>query len=231
MIIYQVTPCRLYPEILKNILISTGIESMDFHYPFDLKDDENYNNKNNIMRSIPKNFKHLRFNGFLYGSFNSLHLNRENKDFVFTIVNNPIDHIYEIYAYWNFVKHIENRHPLSNIWQHKMGIELIKNNQFFSIEEYIDAILNQNLLSIKYKDVEYEITREIIFGYNPSNFDYIGKLSSLDKAFLKLSEVFNSRISDLKKPYYINAYNGHYYRRKDLEDLLKPQLDFYNSLE
>lgn len=231
MIIYQVTPCRLYPDILKNILSSIRIESLDFHYPFDLKNDNDYTNPNNIMKSIPKTFKHLRFDGFLYGSFNSLHLNKNEQDFVFTIINDPVDHIYEIYAYWNFVKYIEDRHPSSNIWQHKMGIELIKIKNFLSIEEYIDSILEQKEISIKYKDVEYQVTKEIIFGYKRSNFNYIGTLSNLDKTMEKLSEIFNSKILNLKKPYYINAYNGVYYRKDDLKKIFEEQIDFYNSLK
>jgi hypothetical protein len=183
------------------------------------------------MQSIPKNLKHIRFNGFLYGSFNSSHLNRKENDFVFTLINNPVDHIYEIYAYLNFVKNIEERHIHSYIWQHKMGIELIKKTSLLSLEEYIDRILDKKYFSIKYKDVEYTITKEIIFGYNKSNFNYIGKLSDLDNFFIKLSEVFNTKIPNLKKPYDINAYKGQYYRRKELEILLKDQLNFYNSLE
>ena len=230
MIIYQVTPCRLYPEILQNILNSVKMESVDFHYPFDLKNDNDYKNPNNILQSIPKNFKHLRFNGFLYGSFNSTHLNKKTEDFVFTLLNHPVDHIYEIYAYWYFVKNIEKNHK-HNIRQHWMGIELIKNNELLSIEEYIDAILDKKYLFIKYKDVEYEITKEILFGYNPSNFDYVAKLSNLDDFFIKLSEVFNTQISNLKKPYYINAYKGEYYRKKDLELMFKDKIDFYNSIK
>lgn len=231
MIIYQVTPCRLYPEILQNILSSIKIESVDFHYPFDLKNDNDYNNSNNIMRSIPKNFKHLRFNGFLYGSFNSTHLNKKSEDFVFTLLNNPIDHIYEIYAYWNFVKHIEERHIHSYVWQHKMGIELVKKNSFLSLEEYIDSILDKKQISIKYKDIEYEVTKEILFGYNMDNFNYIGKLSNLENFFDKLNEIFNQKILFLQKPYYINAYKGEYYRRKDLELMLKDKVDFYNNIK
>lgn len=242
MIIYRAIPFRSYPVLINSILTSINIENQEFWSILKPEKDIDYNKKL-IEEVVPPNLKHNRFNGFLYGAFDSQHLNTKENDFIFSIVNHPVDNIYELYArrsrlileYNDYYKnYMVNQNYIPNNWTCKSSfgketIKIAKENKILSEQEFIDSFLEEKAINIYCDSIKYKIIDEIIFGYNPKQLNYIGTLSNLDKCYKKINEIFNTNIN-FPQEIKIKSYVGNYYRRKDLEKLFKDQIDYYYSL-
>lgn len=239
MIIYRAMPFKGYPIIIKSILDAVTIDSQEFWSILKPKNEEDYEKKisKNIM---PKNLKHIRFDGFLYGAFDSQHLNLKKNDFIFTVINHPVDHIYEVYARINrllieYKNYSMDRNCPSMNWTCKFpftedNLKVSKENQILSEQEFIDSFLDEKEITISCDLINYKIIDEIIFGYDYKKFNYVGAISNLNKSCKKINDIFNKKIYfpiDISELSYI----GNYYRKKDLEKLLAPQIDFYNSIK
>jgi hypothetical protein len=78
--------------------------------------------------------------------------------------------------------------------------------------------------------------KEMFYGFeNIKNFNFIGKYSDLNHSFKKLSKIFNCEIKNLPHPFSkndskTNAYIGDQYKRNQLEELFKKEIEFYNNL-
>lgn len=236
-------PFTSYPRLIDSILMSTNIKNQEFWSILKPQKDIAYN-KEFAEEIMPKNLKHNRFDGFLYGAFDSEHLNTKENDFIFSIVNHPVDNIYELYArrsrlifeYNDYYKnHSANKNYVPKNWtcKHQFGdttIKLAKENKMLSEEEFIDSFLEEKEINIYFDSIKYKIIDEIIFGYNPKQLNYIGALSNLNKCYKKINEIFNANIN-FPKEIQIKSYVGNYYRRKDLEKLLKDQIEIYQNLD
>lgn len=227
MIIYQVIPSRLYPIIIESILQKVYLKSDQFWSLFEPKEKSNIQKKSNILNEVPgpfgffvpEGFKYASHNGFVYGAFSLKHFNIKKQDFVFSIMSHPVDHIYELYARREFL-----------INDYKKNIINYKENTNMSIKEFIDEFLEKKEIIVNFNGISYKMIDEAIFQYKKNDLNYIGKISNLQKVFEILSEVFNTKINLIKQYEKYNSYQGEYYRRKDVEILLKEQLDFYYNL-
>lgn len=243
MIIYRATPFRSYPVLINSILKSTNIKNQEFWSILKPENNVDYNKKL-IEEVVPSNVKHHRFNGFLYGAFDSQHLNTKENDFIFSIINHPVDNIYELYArrsrlileYNNYYKnYMINQNYIPNDWTCKDSfgektIKMAKENKILSEEEFIDLFLEEKTINIYCDSIKYKIIDEIIFGYNPKKLNYVGKLSNLNKCYKKINKIFNTNIN-FPQEIKIKSYIGNYYRRKDLEKLFKDQVEIYENLD
>jgi hypothetical protein len=239
-IIYQATQGRLYPKVVDAILnnIPLDIKFTEFHYHL-LVEDNQYENSNNVLKMIPKDVKHSRYDGFLYGVFPSTQLNRRQNDFVFTIIGHPVKKIYDLYAYWiftrkqfgprevNYVTEAERKNP-AKLWSAEA--EVFKYGEDYSLEKYIDEVLEGKQFNIQYKDVKYQFISELFYGHTSyKDFDYVGSFDNLKLTFEKLSKVFKK---DMPHPTDNRAYSysGELYRLKDLENMFKEEIKFYDHI-
>jgi hypothetical protein len=243
MIIYQALAGRLYPKVLDEIL--NGIDSdgpenknknnKEFHSPLILLNNfDLYKTPSNILRMFPSSLKNDRFEGFLYGVFSSINLNKKSEDFHFTIINHPVDQIYELFAYWNFAKtrDISKLDKTSqNLTLHERYSIVFQQNKSYSIEEYIDAILRREPIYLYYNGFKYEPMPELFYGHqNIKDFNYIGKYSEIKKTFKSLSNIFDFYIKPFEDKQVV-SYKGSFYKRNLLEKMLKDQLEVYENLK
>jgi len=235
MIIYQAQPARLYPNILRSILPNINMQADEFHYPYQVKSFYKWFNKNNILTGIPKDCLHIRTDGFLYGVFASSHLNVQPSDFIFTVLNNPVDHIYETYAFFKFTRNpitpnFSARSSNINIDRMCAQAKVFQTFEDFSLEKYINLILEDHDFSFKYLDIDYLTAKEAIYGFSDfSHFSHVGKFSELEKTFKKLNEIFNVELS-IPEDLRVNSYIGDYYKRDLLEEKFKKEIEFYENL-
>ena len=237
MIIFQAVASKLFPIVTNSILEKIDIRSDIFHYPYIVKKYRNWHDKKNLLMGIPEDCKHIRTDGFLYGVFTSSHLNLEKDDFVFTLLNHPIDQVYEVYSYLSFTQNEYGPRTNERISDHVNFTKYLAEREVFgtmpkiSVELFIDAVLNDVDLSFNYFDIHYQLVRENIYGFsNLNHFNYIGKYSNLEHAYAKLSDVFKV---NLEAPKNVKAlsYEGEHYKRKELEEKFKDQIEFYNQLD
>jgi hypothetical protein len=245
MIIFQAIASRLFPLIIDSILPKIDMRSDFFHYPYIVKKYRNWHDKNNLLMGIPEDCKHIRTDGFLYGVFTSSHLNLEKDDFVFTLLNHPVDQIYEVYSYLNFTqnecgprddeKMVNSPHFSSDEYPYKYRYaaerKVFGSLPKISIELFVDSVLNNVDLSFNYFDINYQLIKENVYGFsNFDHFNYIGKYNNLKHAYERLNKIFNLQliIPEDMRPF---SYEGEHYKRKELEEKFKDQIEFYNQLD
>lgn len=226
MIIYQASELSSYSTVIKHIRDNINIENDEFYYPFELEDQAKYKSKNNIISAIPENLKHFRSFGLLYGIFGSNHLNRKDGDFIFTIIQNPIDNIYSIYKYWESIKNTSISSEKNEY--NKNIFTLIEQNDIPTFEKYIDNIIEKKQFIFRYQDINYRLNDEIIYGFRKENFNYICKFENINRLFKILNPMLKGKITDLNIKFEKTNFN---YRVKDLENLFKEEIEFYNNLE
>lgn len=227
MIIFQAHPSRFYPEVLSNILNNTNFTNEEFHYSFLVKNRLDVVNVNNILNAPTKFDKHERLNDFLYGVFSSYHLNLRDEDFVFTVLNHPVEQIYEVFAYYSLIRGNINKLNADGT-QQSMVFNQIPS---ISLEEFIDLILDDSELMFNYRGINYYPIKEAIYGFdNFDHFNYIGKYSHVNHLFHTLNTKFNLNIPFLKKRK-LYSFTGEKYKLNLLNKKFKKQIDFYNKLD
>jgi hypothetical protein len=251
MIIYQAMAGRLYPKIVGSIVEAVDSEYSnvknkqikDFHHPIVLCNESDYVDVNNVLKMIPSTLKHERFEGMLHGVFSTSNLNKKEEDFHFTIINHPIDQIYELFARLNFLRNRNILYPNFNSiddyiidplneldLDDKLSI-LFKSNKLYSLEEYIDMFLNQVPIYLYHNGIKYQPIRELFYGYeNIQDFNYIGKFSEIKKTFKSLSEIFDSYIKPFDSEHAI-SYIGNFYKRDLLEKMFEDQIELYENIK
>jgi hypothetical protein len=236
MIIFQAVPSRLFRVVIDNLLPQIGINYQDFHYPFMVTDYHNWLDDNNILKAIPAGCKHERLEKhFLFGVFPSENLNLRDGDFLFTLLNHPVDHIYECFAYMDFT--VNRSGPRSeeglrkfNCDRYEAEIEVAKSIDFSTLEQFIDMVLEDSDFDFNYLNIKYRPFKEIIYGFEDvSRFNYINKYENLTQAYEKLSDIFKVKLVAPKDTKTLSYY-GHLYKKELLEEKFKKQIEFYNNL-
>ena len=78
---------------------------------------------------------------------------------------------------------------------------------------------------------------EMFYGYKSiDHFDFMGKYSDIPKTLNRLEKVLNCEFEMQEHPHTkdqnkINSYSGIQYKRKELEELLKDQIEIYENLD
>jgi hypothetical protein len=223
MLIYQAAPGRLYPSII-NKITNKRKDALQFHYPFLLKNENDWLTKNNILFAIPETAKHIRTDKFLYGVFGNSHLNLQQDDFVFTIINHPVDQVYECFSY---LKNVSKN--IKTILQANQ-VEVLKQFTDVTIEEFVDLVLEDSEFYFEYLNIWYKPCKDAIYTFESfQHFNYVGKYNNLKNVFERLSEIFNEKIDEPEDKKDL-SYDGNHYRRSDLETKFKDKIDCYNSI-
>jgi len=249
MIIHKGQPSHIYAIINEKILNNIEIPYLQFHYVYELVNENCISSSNNIFKIMSKNFKHPRFDGYLYGIFQESHSNFNNEeDVMFTFIFHPIVKIYN-YFYWlqNYYKFYQtltnfddffNKNkkrkgnptmPISeDIWDFNLlQLILIDENKFsITYENFVDKIINYEDFIFNYKDVSYKTPTEFIYGISDfKNFSFIGKKENLKEFKIFLSDIFKKNIDfeyfDLKFDFNTN------YRINELENIMDKQINLY----
>jgi hypothetical protein len=237
MVIFQALPSRLFPVVVNAILPHLGEKQvLEFHYPYYVKRYEDWLKPDNILRGLPRECVHQRFDGFMYGVFGSDHLNiKPEEDFICTLLHHPVDQVYECFAYLYFTHKTcgprTEENVRNNPWARYLAeIEIFKGFEDVSLERFIDLVLQDFDFSFDYKDVQYLPIPENIYGYGRKHyFNYIGKYTELEPFFKKLSSVLEINIP-LPKDQRANAFKGEYYKRDLLEKKFEKEIHYYNNL-
>lgn len=229
MIIFQGQASRLYPEVLSNILNNINVNTEEFHHPFWVKRSLEVINTNNILNGITKYHKHDRANEFLYGVFSSCHLNLEKEDFVFTLINHPVDQVYEAYCYYSLLRGDDlSNVPNERVHAQKRAFDQMPN---LDLDQFIDLVLEDSNFSFNFCGINYEPIVENVYGFsNYDYFSYIGKYSHVNHLFYTLNNKFNFNIpylNDLKQ----YSFKGDKKKIDRLKNKFKKQIDFYKKLD
>lgn len=252
MIIHKGQPSHMYPLINNAILKNINMPHLQFHYIYELLNEANIGDESNIFKIMSKNFKHPRFEGFLYGVFQETHSNFNfEKDIIFTFLFDPITKI-KNYYFWlqncnNFYRSLNNLkdfflknkkrqdNPMMPIAENAWDFNLLKliaqnENEFFiTYEKFIDKIINYEDFIFKYKNIEYKIPTEFIYGgSNLKYLNFIGKKENFKEFKIFLSDTFRKKIDfqyfDIQYDFNVS------YREKELENIMEKEINLYYNI-
>ena len=156
----------------------------------------------------------------LYGIFSSNRLKLEKSDFLFTIIDNPIDMIYSAFYYCKYITSPQSSSLLKLLCKDYFQI---------SIEKFIDLLLDDKFnREFYYKDVKYRIIEECFYIGDLSKYHYVIFRDNLRKGLDMLS--FITGIQFQCKSIQSNIIGKCSYRRNDLEKFFEKEITQYNEI-
>ena len=189
MIIFQATPCRLYPKILT--LIESQFEDVTHvHEVFSLKKGISHN----PLDISPNNISFGRCN-FICGIFQSRKIRKKDGDFWFTI-KTPQDKVLEefycaikYFSSTEFVQTNPSKDYALNLCQVLEPLNKLTQTDFFKILKKNDAnkVLNNEF---------YNFNEEL--EPNHKNFDYIGDFDNRGRTISDLKDLISLDLSILQ---------------------------------
>jgi hypothetical protein len=191
MIVFQLTPCRIYPKIIE--LVSDQFpESKFIHEVFEFKKTINLNE--NPLRLTPNNHEFKRCD-FLYGIFNEAKIKKQNDDFWFTI---KLPEKRVLQEFFCATKHYGSRkfgflskHDTYNLKLH----ELIRPLSNFRYDEFESHVKNKKINKI-INDEIYNIRENIVAN---GHFDYVGDFDNWRKTIEDIKKIIGLDLSSLAK--------------------------------
>lgn len=190
--------------------------------------------KNWRMWSSPSNIWNLRPDciplskglDLLYGPFPPSLIPKVS-NFCFSFIEHPVDRIYQLYAYIELQLKLE---PTNS------NFIVFSNIRYKSVESFVDSILEEGkqfkVVANLGDSVLYETYYETVFQFKDLRvFDFVGFVEKMEESLLKINKIlsidlkFDSKMLPFKLPY-------SNYRRRDLEILLKDDIEsYYKYLE
>jgi hypothetical protein len=155
----------------------------------------------------------------IYGVFPSNRIDKNN-NFVFTLLDHPIDYVYNCFYYFNFVSKSVSPNALKTLCADYFNI---------FINEFIDNFIANGIPNFRYKDSSYKIIEDIFYCRNLDIYDLIIFRESPEIGFNKLNKLTNLKLSCPRIDSSIIKNNT--YRRADLEELLKNDVIKYNEMK
>ena len=155
----------------------------------------------------------------IYGVFPSNRLDKNN-NFIFTLLDNPIDYVYNCFYYFNFVSKSVSRNVLKTLCGNYFNI---------SIEEFIDNFISNGIPNFLYKNSNYKIIEDIFYCRNLNIYDLIIFRECPKIGFDKLNKITNLKLFCPQINSSIVRHNT--YRRADIEELLKNDIFKYNEMK
>jgi len=197
MIIFQATPCRLYPKIIQ--LIQEQFRSSTYvHEIFALrkgiKDNPLQISQNNLI--FKRNF-------FLCGIFQTHKVDKKSGDFWFGIKipqNKLFEEFYCAVQYFGSLNYLKTN-PNSEYIRHVY--RLYRPLTKFTKDEFVHLCENGQIKDVFQSDF-YELNEEL--QPNHDKFDYLGDFDNWDKTIIELQNAINLDLSSLKheNPYSFN---------------------------
>ena len=195
MIVFQSSPCRLYPDIVRSI--QEQFFSVNYiHEVFSLVDDGQYKNENNKLEITPNNYK-FNYCDFTCGIFDGSKIIKNKDDFWFTIKMDEETAIHEYFCairYFSSYDFIKYKRDAKSLCLYSIFNDFFKNKKDECI---ISMIRNRDLPIFDYRGVKYKF-REVFLS-DDSNFDYIGDFNNWSETIKEISELTGLNISNLEK--------------------------------
>jgi hypothetical protein len=156
---------------------------------------------------------------FLYGIFSCQRLNLFKNDFLFTIIEHPIEMIYNAFYYCKYITNYE----------HQSVLKLLCNDFFqINIKQFIDLLLqNKFNREFNFKNVKYKIIEECFYLGNLSQYNYIVFRENLERGLNILSLMVGINLECKMIPSKIIG--DCTYRRSDLEKFFEKDIISYNE--
>ena len=230
--IYHLFPVSLYPSLIGQLTSRLGF-SFEYHDPVKCEDhrdsillyDEPYLPTHaDYSADVSTAIKETNGIGnrssqisFLYGPFSKEKLLNDPRQ-RFTIIQNPVDHIYEFHKYlqWAF-----STTKLSEIRDNRLS-EIFKDTILAPLNTYIDTILETEGII---KNEQYELIPELTRLTNFPNYDFVGTIENVDKTINNLSDFLNIPIQVEDSMHYHPTKDN--YRRKDLEKMMEEDMEVW----
>jgi len=231
-IVYHLFPVRLYPSLVSQIRDVMGF-SYEYHDPIKCKDPTDsillYDGPHLPTRADydPMTvFATKETNGigsgssqidFLYGPFSKEKLLYDSRQ-RFTIIQNPVDHIYEFYRYLHgaFLERTANEPRGKRI------VEMFEDVLLKPLDSYIDTILQTDGVM---KNDQYEFIPELTRLTNFPSYDYVGTVEKPNETIGNLSDFLNVPIEVEPSMNYVPIEKT--YRRKDLEKMMEEDMEIW----
>jgi hypothetical protein len=197
-----------------------------------------------IQRKELKIKKHLEDVEFdiVYGVFSPSFIKRDKKsnDIYFTMLEHPVQNIYNIWSYYNFAIQ-KTFTKISSIEEYDKKNRWILNfiQKFPKQEDFIDFIIEHKQCRIDNYGLEFKSADYITDNTLYKNFDFIGVYDSEDltiKSLKHLEDLFKINIIDSLEPRFFNKSSLaisrfeelNLYRKKDMIRVFKENIDYYN---
>ena len=252
MIIYHTAPVRCFPLLVERM---AELFSNPYHFRMPIRaknaTDHRFGMLNNVLaydytltalprRSVPGNgFPYdVLSNGidyvepasladidFLYGVFDGSLIDKQDGDFVFTILSDPVRHIYDLFSYLSFVN--RTAPAASRVVE---GVALFDEIVAAGLHRFVDRFLAGD------RDIDvaghsfYLI--EDFFRFNPAvDYDFVGVEDRVADAVATLSARLDVPITATERllsPISSIA-SGSRYRYGDLRESLRAEVEIYES--
>ena len=247
MIIYHVHPIRSYPYLLKKLKPNFNVpyELHSPYMPVNSRDETSalelgvliHKLKDKVPRQVQYSpdvdncsYKTNGRNGkkyvdFCYGVFSKNRLVNTENDFLFTIIKHPVQRVYDIFHYLEY----EVARSPGFFIRRNTFIDIARKYIEKGLEYFIDEYISNNgVISFKHKEIAYRNIDEITRYKNMPHYNFVGIEKYLKPSLYILSKYTGVPISwegDITKPSSIVKEGS--YRRKDLEELLETDLNYY----
>jgi len=253
MIVYHTAPIRCFPLLVEQ-MATLFANSYHFRMPIRAANeaDHRFGMLNHVVayqwslielprRGVPDNgfpYDVLR-NGidfvdpasledidFLYGVFDGDLIRKRDGDFVFTILSDPVQHIYDLFDYLSFVNRTATAEDRVD-----EGIALFDDIVAAGMGPFVDRFLDGDREIVVEGRSFYLI--EDFFRFNPRvEYDFVGTENRIADAVAELSSRLGVQIvpSDRLLARRSSIASGSRYRYDDLRHSVREELEVYESL-
>ena len=247
--IYKKQPDEWYYIPLVEPLTGVDSTACSFHQSY----TDAFNNKERLMYKDGKNYiyfdqEHRNKYNLTAGILNVEHIYKEKDDFIFSTIIHPVDRVYEMYYFMTTIACGKALPQMSTedlkFYTKQLGVATNVKNislkslyQLISIEEYIDAYIENKGVFELYSDITTDENNYRQVNVVGGNNDFVGFITDpvcimRTANYLNDKLNLNAQISDLlvfaKKIQDFCTVNT--YRRKDLEKLLEKDTEHFYGL-
>jgi hypothetical protein len=163
---------------------------------------------------------------FLYGVFDGNLIDKKEDDFVFTILSDPVRHIYDLFAYLSFVNRTASAE--SRVVE---GVALFEGIVGAGLDRFVDRFLAGDR-EVCVAGHSFALIEDF-FRFNPAvDYDFVGVEDRIADAVATLSARLDVPITATERllsPTSSIASSSQY-RYADLRECLRPELEVYESL-
>ncbi len=253
MIVYHTAPVRCFPLLVEQM---AGEFSNSYHFRMPIKaasvTDHRIGMLNHVVaydytlselprRSLPNNgfpYDILR-NGidfvdsslledidFLYGVFDGTLIKKRDGDFVFTILSDPVRHIYDLFAFLSFVNRTSTGEDRIS-----EGVALFDEIVSAGLHRFVDRFLAGDRSIVVAGRIFYLIEDFFRFNFHV-DYDFIGTEERIEHTLTTLSSrleipiIASERLLSRRS----SIASGSRYRYDDLRRMLRPELAKYEAM-
>lgn len=243
-IIYQAQPNKCFPPLCQALVNQLGVPYCEFGIHLESLDRQWAHRVHNEGRDqegfwlSPQEFREQAlpyrirtprwFNGqalgFVYGLFDEWRIDREPGDFVFTIISDPVNRVYDLYYFWE--RFLQKQSCNGN-----QGAEILCSiSSGFSFPQSMRAFVDLYLAAEGVAQIgSYRISANMLRQQRSFEmFDYVGIVERIDATL----EFLSRRLGVVLAPspaYTSRVISDRDYRRGELEVLLADDLAVYQQ--